>query len=146
MKPRKGMTLLELLFVLTVLVMLAAISYPAIDSMYGQLRVQAGADHLCGRLAEARSRAILENRPYRFAVKADTGNYRVAPDSPDQWGETAQAGQNGQLQSQQDDSAPAPLVDEGTLPHDIIFQFGAGADTDSSGGLARGRTFHAERR
>ncbi len=137
---RRGYTILEVMLVLAILVMLAAIAYPSIEAMYADLRLQAGADHLRGKLAQARAQAILDNRPYRFAVKPNTGDYRIAPDTPDQWDEAADPNQP----RIQDDSAPAPLILEGTLPSDILFQFGAGSDPGSGGGWSKVVTFQVD--
>ncbi|MCX7699369.1 MAG: GspH/FimT family pseudopilin [Gemmataceae bacterium] len=115
MAERRGMTLLELMLVLAIVAMLAAIAYPSIETMYGDLRVQAAADHLRGRFALARSRAIEDGRPYRFAVQSNSGVYRIAPDSAEFWGDGGSVGS--------DDAAfPTPLQLEDTLPEDIAFQ------------------------
>jgi Tfp pilus assembly protein FimT len=129
------------MLVLAIIALLTAMAYPVIETMYGDVRVSAAADNLRGRFAEARSRAIEEQRPYRFAVKANTGDYRLAPDSADNWGEA-----NAQQQQQtQDDSAPAPLVVEDTLPSDILFQFGSGAaGMGDSGGWTPVVTFQPD--
>src|SRR5436305_9227217 len=107
---RTGFTILELLLVLAILVMLAAMAYPAIESMYDDMKVEAAADHLRGRLAQARSQAINDGRAYRIGVKPDSGDYRLAPDSPEFWGADSAPTQSD------DDTLPAPLVDQGTLP------------------------------
>src|SRR5262249_59550742 len=86
---RTGFTILELLLVLAILVMLATMAFPAIENMYDDMKVQAAADHLRGRLAQARSQAINDGRAYRIGVKPDTGDFRLAPDSPEFWGDSA---------------------------------------------------------
>jgi Tfp pilus assembly protein FimT len=111
--------------VLAIIAMLAAIAYPSIETMYGDLRVQAAADHLRGRFALARSRAIEDGRPYRFAVQPNSGSYRIAPDAAGFWGDG--------MAASDDDSFPTPLQLDGSLPEDIAFQV-ADDNAVSSGG------------
>jgi prepilin-type N-terminal cleavage/methylation domain-containing protein len=124
---RSGFTILELLLVLAILVMLAAMAFPAIETMYDDMKVQAAADHLRGRLAQARSRAIDDGRAYRIGVHPDTGDYRLAPDSPEFWGDGSAPTQSN------DDTYPAPLIDQGTLPGEIVFRFAGNAPASSGG-------------
>src|SRR5438874_4807621 len=88
--PRSGYTLLELMLVLAIIVVMAAIAYPSATAMYGHLRLSQAADAVRAAWAEARAHAIDEGRPYRFAIIPDQGNYRVAPDSPEFWGSSSQ--------------------------------------------------------
>src|SRR5215831_16602595 len=82
---RRGFTLFEIILVMAVLVILAGLSYPSLENMYGYYRVQAAADTLRGNWAEARTRAMEEGRPYRFAAVLGKGNFRVAPDGAEFW-------------------------------------------------------------
>lgn len=123
---RRGFTLLELVLVLTLLVLLAAISYPSIQAMYADMKLSAGADHLRGRWAICRTQAIEENRPYRFAVQPGTGKYKLAPDSPEFWG--------GASDQQATDQAGGAVVIEDVMPADIVFNLApGGADSDGGG-------------
>lgn len=124
---RRGFTILEVMLVLAVIVMLSAMAYPSLESMYADIRVQAAADHLRGRFAQGRTRAIDDGRPYRFAVKPDTGEYKLAPDSPEFWGDGSDAG------AANDETYPEPLVLEDTLPSEIVFQFSSFAGAESGG-------------
>jgi prepilin-type N-terminal cleavage/methylation domain-containing protein len=124
---RDGFTILELMLVLAILVMLAAMALPAIETMYADVRVQAASDHVRGRLAMARTRAIDDGRPYRLGVKVGTGDYRIAPDSSEFWGDSNAATPS------EDDTLPAPLIEEGTLPSEIVFQMVGGARAESGG-------------
>jgi prepilin-type N-terminal cleavage/methylation domain-containing protein len=88
---RRSYTLLEVILVLALLAILAALSYPSIDAMFSGYRLTAAADAIRAGWASARSHAIDEGRPYRFAVVQGKGNFRIAPDLPDYWGGNAAA-------------------------------------------------------
>jgi prepilin-type N-terminal cleavage/methylation domain-containing protein len=82
---RRAFTLLEVALVLAVILVLAAIAVPSIDSMYADVKLTAATDMIRARWADARARAIEEGRAYRFAVMPGQGNFRVAPDTADYW-------------------------------------------------------------
>jgi len=141
MSSRRGFTLLELLLVMAIMVLITAAAFPALETAYAEMRLQVGADNLVGRLAEARGRAIAEQRPYRFAVKPDSSDYRIAPDAADQWGETPPVPQA----ATDDGLSVPPLVVEDVLPEKIEFQFGPGSDPGaSSGGWTKVVTFQPD--
>ena len=131
---RRGYTLLEMLLVLALLVIFAALAYPSVDGMYSGVKLRAAADGVRGALMQARAHAIDETRSYRFAVVSGRGNYRVAPDSPAYWG-------GGDAPAPDDPNNP-PLVLEGELPRGIPFVLGdpgaappgAAAPASSGGG------------
>src|SRR5216684_1211228 len=83
MPRRSAFTLMELLLVMAMIVLVLAIAYPALDKYVAEARLQAGADHLRTRFAEARINAIESNQPYLFAVKPGESGYRLAPDNSD---------------------------------------------------------------
>ncbi len=109
---RRGYTLMEVMMVMAVMVMLSAIGYPAIDSFYSGVKVEAASDAVRAAWSEAQARAVSEGRPYRFSVVPGKGNYRVAPDSADYWAGSVPAA---------DDPENPPLVLEKSLPRGIVF-------------------------
>lgn len=111
---RGGYTLLELVLVLALLVVVAALIIPSAESMHGQFRLTQGTDSIRAAWASARAYAMEEGRPYRFAIIPNQGNYRVAPDSPEFW-----AG-GGQPQGPNDSPNP-PLVLSKSLPKGLRF-------------------------
>src|ERR1700756_3400429 len=86
LQPRRAYTLFELLLVLALLVLLAAIAYPTLDGVLATFRMTEAADMVRANWADARAYAMNEGRSYRFAVISGKGNFRVAPDSPEFWG------------------------------------------------------------
>jgi prepilin-type N-terminal cleavage/methylation domain-containing protein len=121
MPRRAAFTLLELLLVMVMIVMVLAIAYPALDKYIAEARLQAGADHLRTRFAEARSHAIETGQPYLFAVKPGESGYRLAPDDSDSnngIGNGTQPSSNGQTDA---------IVVEDTMPSNIKFNLDAAA-------------------
>jgi prepilin-type N-terminal cleavage/methylation domain-containing protein len=113
---RSAFTLMELLLVLLIIVMMAVLTYPNIESMYAGVKLQAAADHLVSQFATARAHAIDEQRVYRFAIQPGTSQYRLAPDDPQFWG-----GDTGTGNQPQDDGTSPPAEIEGSLPGGITF-------------------------
>jgi len=91
-KRRSAFTLFEMVLVMAIIVILAAMVYPTLNQLIGNQGLTgkrgqtAALDDLRGKLAEARSRAMDEGRPYRVSVVPGKGNLRVAPDSDEFWG------------------------------------------------------------
>lgn len=111
---RRGFTILELMLVLALIVVIAAIAVPSIDSMYSGVKLTSAADMVRGHWADARARAVEDGIPYRFAVVPQTGRFKISPDS-----ETSDAPVDG---------TDPPLVVEATLPGNVTF-----ADGNDSG-------------
>src|SRR5262245_61942594 len=82
---RQGFTLFELVLVAVLLVILAAISVPSLESLAGYFRATAASDAVRACWAQARARAMNDGTPYRFSVMPGKGNYRLAPDSANFW-------------------------------------------------------------
>jgi prepilin-type N-terminal cleavage/methylation domain-containing protein len=112
---RSAYTILEVMLVLAIIVLLAAIAFPSIETMYGDVRLNAAADQIRARWADARTQAIEEGRPYRFAVQTD-GRFRVAPDTAEFWG----GGGTGDSSTPNDTDMP-PLDVEESLPKGVKF-------------------------
>jgi prepilin-type N-terminal cleavage/methylation domain-containing protein len=117
---RRGFTLLEVLLVIAILVMLAAVAYPSLKAMYMDARVKAAADQVREEWTEARSHAIEGGMLYRFAVQPGTGKYRVAPDADEYW--------DGSNSNANDDVAT--YLREEELPNGIIFNVESGAESN----------------
>src|SRR3954469_5612584 len=113
-RPRRaGLTLIEVLLVLTIIIVLGAVAYPTLSAMYGDVRVKAAADEVRAAWAEARAQAIEDGRAYRFAVEPGTGQFRVAPDADEFW--------DGSGAAPADETAAPPHPQDGPLPNGIVF-------------------------
>jgi len=117
---RPCFTLFELVLVLAILIIVTGLVYPSLDAMYGGFKLTQSTDMVRAGWAGAKSHAIDEGRPYRFAVVLNKGNYRIAPDSADFWAGNSDA-------SGTSDAINGPLVIEEALPAGIRF-----ASTDSA--------------
>jgi type II secretory pathway pseudopilin PulG len=125
--PRRAFTLLEVSLVAVMIVIIGAMAYPSIEAIYGGVRLTAAADMIRARWADARTHAIDEGRAYRFAVIPDTGRFRVAPDTADQW-----EGGGGAPADEGPADTP-PLVVEDELPSGVKFAE-AGGDAGEAAG------------
>ncbi len=112
-KPRRAYTLFELLLVVVLVVLLAAIAYPTMDSVLATFRMTEAADMVRANWADARAHAMNEGQAYRFAVVPGQGNFRVAPDSPDFW--------SGKDPPAATDPNNPPLVVDDALPRGVRF-------------------------
>lgn len=100
---RAGYTLFEVMLVMAVLIVAAAISVPVIDAMLAGPRITAARDMIQGRWADMRGRAMQEGRPYRFSVIHNTGKFKIEPDMAN------------------DGGVASPMIFEGELPEGILF-------------------------
>lgn len=119
---RCGYTLFEVVLVMAVLLVVGAVSLPLVKPMLASNNVQAADDVVRARWTEMRTHAMKEGRAYRFAIVANTGKYRIAPDDPQFWGGSGQATTSS--------DAPAWVVEE-TLPGEVLFM---NADASASQG------------
>lgn len=81
--PRSAFTIIELMVVLAIVVLLAAMALPSLSGLKGNAEQQATVDQLRGRIADARGLAMQEAVPYRLALSSDGRRIRVAPDTTD---------------------------------------------------------------
>ena len=107
MTRRRGFTLVEVLAVIAVMLILAAIVAPSLRFFSRDTKVLAAGDLLRGKIAAARGEAMEHGLPYRLALSEDGRRVRVAPD--DQKFDTATV--------TNDDAVP--LVAEDELPKGV---------------------------
>jgi Tfp pilus assembly protein FimT len=119
---RSGLTLLEVLLVVAIIIALGAVAYPTLNAMYGDVRVKAAADQVQAAWTEARARAIEDGRAYRFSVEENTGRFRVGPDAPEFW--------DGSGGAPSDENMAPPHIEEGVLSGGIHFNVPADLPTE----------------
>lgn len=112
-----------MVLVCTLVVLLAVIAFPSMQSLYNDLRLSSATDQVRAAWTQARVQAIDEGQAYRFAVIPGKGNYRVAPDTGEYW-----AGDGGPAGMENTDpNADPPLVLEDALPRGVRFALADGA-------------------
>jgi Tfp pilus assembly protein FimT len=99
-----------MLLVVAIIVIVAAMLYPPLESMYAQSQLTAGTDSFRSGLASARAQAMEEGIPYRVAYVPGMGNFRVGPDLDPFW--------NGGAQG---DMSNDSVILEEHLPKGIVF-------------------------
>jgi prepilin-type N-terminal cleavage/methylation domain-containing protein len=119
-----GFTLLELMLVMAVLLVAAAITVPVIDSMMTTGNVKAARDMVRARWADIRGRAMKEGRPWKFSVIYQTGQFKIEPEDPNEPSDSS------------DDLATgsSDRTGEGELPPKVLFAKDQGSVGVSGGG------------
>lgn len=82
-RRRPAFTLVELIAVIAIILILAAVVLPSVGTFRGDSRPRAAADAIRAELSHARGRAMLENRPYRVALGHNGTRIRRGPDGDD---------------------------------------------------------------
>jgi Tfp pilus assembly protein FimT len=81
---------MELIVVLALIVIIAAISVPVMQTMLTDASVTAAGDKVQELMAEARAHAMDDGRPWRVAYLPGTRVIQIAPDDSTEWGNTGQ--------------------------------------------------------
>jgi prepilin-type N-terminal cleavage/methylation domain-containing protein len=123
---RRAYTMMEILLVMAVMVILAALSYPTVDSLYAGVKMEAASDSIHAAMSEAQAHAVNEGRPYRFAIVPGKGNYCVAPDDSEFWSGGGEPGG--------DDPENRPLFLQESLPKGIVLNHEGGVPPRSGDG------------
>jgi prepilin-type N-terminal cleavage/methylation domain-containing protein len=147
----RGVTLMELLLVLALLVIAGSIAIPAITGAFSSVRLRRAGDAVIARWAEARAQAIETGAPYQFRFTPETGKYRLEPWAPAAAEAAAVVGSSRVAESRTataSDEAKAetaathksldqsPTI-ETVLPESILFQGGQSAAYDKLSGERR---------
>ena len=117
-RSRQAFTLFEVLVVMAIMVIVAALSVPTLDSMYAGFKITAAEDTVRSAWATARAQAINDGIAYRFCVVAGKGNFRIAPDTDDFW-----TGNDGAATAPTDTTNP-PLIVQDVLTKGVRFLTG----------------------
>jgi prepilin-type N-terminal cleavage/methylation domain-containing protein len=140
----RGVSLMELLLVLVLLVIAGSIAVPAITGAFGGVKLKRAGDKVIARWAEARAQAIETGVPYQFRFTPNTNTYRIEPLT-----DVLQSGASGSGGSPMS-SAPEPAASaqvetdatrrsldktttiESQLPETILFVGGQSAGFDAT--------------
>jgi type II secretion system protein H len=77
MGSRRGFTLIELMVVLMILVLLAALTAPSFVRQYHEAKLKSAVRDLVGLMQYARSQAVVEGTTYRLNIDRDGGRVWV---------------------------------------------------------------------
>ena len=78
--PRRGFTLVEVLLVLAILVIIAAVAWPALRRPFAVRRLHAAADEVCVEWYQARVEAMETGRTYVFRYQIGGDGFRTEPE------------------------------------------------------------------
>lgn len=99
MRMRSGFSLFEMVLVLGILALTAALVWPSLETMYGDSQLQNASDTIRSRLIAARSDAMEDGRIYLFRFTPGGANYQIVPydnndesESPEESKPTSQSG------------------------------------------------------
>ena len=116
--PRRGFTLLELIVVLAVLALVAALSWPAVRGLLAKSQLQNAAKQLRAALVRARLSAMESGTVRQFRYEPGSGRYEVSVvatlDAPEDAGLTAEGGPAPGGKRVVTESLPGGVVFEGT--------------------------------
>ena len=143
-RSRRGLTLIELLLVLVLLVVMGSLVMPVFTGGFASVRLRRAGDQVISRWAGARARAIETGEVIQFRFAPETGSYQV-----EVW--------TGPIDGEERTSATSPAsvetaaptatrtTDDGTeksaaLPEEIVFQSGQIAVDDPLAGERRVET------
>ena len=134
-------TMLELLIVMSVILLLAALIGPPVGSLLRGSNLTRGGDMIVGQLAQARQYAVAKNRP----VEVRFYQY-CSPNTPGEAGQSADKGRFRAMQSFEISEAAVatPLAKIQQLPDEVCIDAGAalssliGGNTNTSTGTALG--------
>lgn len=94
---RSAFTIVELMVVLAIVLLLAAIMVPTLMGFWGNNKTKAAVDLVTGRLSDARGSAITHGRAYRVSTNPDGTQIRVAPDESESPEEVVNEAATGEL-------------------------------------------------
>ncbi len=127
MGQRRAFTLLEVIIVMAIIAIVAALAMPMFEVWYADQKVVDAADSIRAEWARARSRAIDDGVPYSYGVAWNQGNWRIGPDGQEN---LCSGGSSTNGTVTLPDGHTTCIVESGKLPHDIRFS----QDGSSDGG------------
>jgi len=116
---RGAFSLVEMILVMALLVIVAAITIPYTESIFREGKPRAAADAFRAALLRARTAAMEQGRAYRVGIVPNDGAFRIAPDDDSYWTGSGTGSSVGQ-------GSMPPVREAWYLPHDITFGGGPG--------------------
>lgn len=116
---RSAFTLAELLAVLAIIAITAGLVAPMASGWWQAQKLQEAIDDLRTDWIKARTYAMDEGRPYRFAIDQSGQGYRIAPNDIDHW-QGASTGVNAPPTGDPDE-VPGTVI-ERHLPNNVLFR------------------------
>jgi type II secretory pathway pseudopilin PulG len=92
MGRRPAHTLFELIVVLTLLVVISSLAMPSLIGALSGARLEASADLIRARMADARSMALSQGHAVRFGFAPGSGHFQIAADDSPLWGSVQTSG------------------------------------------------------
>ncbi|MDO9080828.1 MAG: GspH/FimT family pseudopilin [Desulfuromonadales bacterium] len=77
LQTNKGFTLVEMMVVIGMISILAAISYPSVSGMMRKYQFRAAASEVLNTAMQARSNAVRDNESWRLQIAVDGTNYKL---------------------------------------------------------------------
>jgi prepilin-type N-terminal cleavage/methylation domain-containing protein len=136
--PRRGFTLLELIVVLAVLAVVAALSWPAVRGLLAKSQLQNAAKQLRAALVRARLNAMESSTVRQFRHLPGTGRYEISVvatlDAPEDAGFPAASGAELGRKGVVVDALPGGVVFEGASAlEDLLSEAGVAEDRGEGG-------------
>ncbi len=113
----RGVTLIELLLVLALLVILATAAYPALSGPMRNQKLRQSADRVRSIWGQAQVQAMKTGRVHMFRIQKDTKQYQVRPFEQDQEAAVESSDTRRQISVGGSDA----VVVNGTLPEEMRF-------------------------
>jgi len=117
-----GVTLVELLLVLVLLVVIGSLAAPTLTGGFDSVRLRRGTDQVLAAWTKARTGAIESGQVFQFRLTKETGTYRVGP-----WDESEEdspeflAAELNPLEATNGNELGSEWPLEATLPEGIVF-------------------------
>ena len=130
-RARRGYTLVEVLVVMAVLIIIAAMALPLIRKPLLRREVQSAADSVRTKMFHARDGAMKSSHVYTFQYQPGSGTYRVSPQQQSSpAGQTDGAGTSAGQDPMMADGQHLPCED-GSLPEGLHFLADDSPDPDA---------------